>query len=63
MELKAAYEAKMPEFVAANSDLFPSQPELEFIQSDFFEKSWEDAGVIFANSTCFSREMMDRLAQ
>jgi hypothetical protein len=32
------------------------------IHADMFEQSWEDAGILFANSTCFNREMMDRLA-
>ena len=35
---------------------------IEFVQGDFFKHSWEDATIIFANSTCFSTEMMNNIA-
>jgi len=36
---------------------------IEFIQGDFFKHNWEDASVIFANSTCFSLEMISNIAE
>ena len=36
---------------------------IEFIQGDFFKQNWEDASVIFANSTCFSLEMINNMAE
>ena len=35
---------------------------IEFIQGDILEVDWSDGDVVFANSTCFDRELMERLA-
>ena len=35
---------------------------IEFIQGDFLKQSWEDASFIFANSTCFSMDVINNIA-
>lgn len=41
---------------------FETPNQIEFIQGDFLKQSWEDTSVIFANSTCFSLDMMASIA-
>ncbi len=36
---------------------------IEFIQGDFLKHNWGDASIIFANSTCFSSEMINNIAE
>ena len=36
---------------------------IEFVQGDFLKHSWEDATIIFANSTCFSLDMIKNIAE
>jgi hypothetical protein len=43
-----------------------SRAEIEFVHGDamdFVVKDWSDADLVFANSTCFNDELMDRLAE
>ena len=35
---------------------------IEFIHDDFLKQNWEDTSIIFANSTCFSLDMMANIA-
>ena len=37
--------------------------QMQFEVGDIFQSDWTDADCIFANSTCFSSEMMDRISQ
>jgi hypothetical protein len=48
-----------------NPDIFSNRtlPNLEVINGDFLEHSWSEASFIFANSTCFSNELMNKLAK
>ena len=41
---------------------FESPNQIEFLQGDFLKHSWEDTSIIFANSTCFSINMMNNIA-
>ena len=41
---------------------FDSPNQIEFLQGDFLKHSWEDASIIFANSTCFSFNLMTSIA-
>ena len=52
----------MPGLASENPDLFPQVPNISYTQADMYEIDWSRAGLIFANSTCFSREMMERIA-
>lgn len=60
-QLKRVYEEEFGTEQQAQPDLFPGVPELSYQVGSFFEIDWSDADVVFANSTCFSREMMDRI--
>lgn len=47
-------------------DLLPkyeSVPHIKFINADFIKEKWIDPSVIFANSTCFTTELMFELGQ
>ena len=37
--------------------------EIEFVLGDVLRVNWEDADVCFANSTCFSYELMRSIAE
>jgi hypothetical protein len=38
-------------------------PTIEFLRDSIFEVDWSDASFIFANSTCFSYNFIERLSQ
>ena len=63
LRLKAQFDDHFPGALERNPDLFQSVPMIEFIHSDFFKADWSDASLIFANSTCFDHEMMERIGQ
>ena len=62
--VKEKYDKEINDIINKNKDLFffEKSNNIEFIRGDFFENSWEDASVIFANSTCFSENMMNDIA-
>ena len=64
-DVKKNYDKTINDKFDKNKQLFSfEQPnEIEFIRGDFFQQSWENANVIFANSTCFSMEMIDNIAK
>ena len=41
---------------------FESPNQIEFLQGDFLKHSWEDTSFIFVNSTCFSINLMNNIA-
>ena len=62
--VKQKYEKEINDIINKNKDLFffEKPNNIEFIRGDFFENSWEEASVIFVNSTCFSESMMNDIA-
>ena len=36
--------------------------DIDYINGDFLKQNWEDATIMFANSTCFSAELIDKIA-
>ena len=40
---------------------FESPNQIEFLQGDFLKHTWEDTSIIFANSTCFTLNMMNNI--
>ena len=63
-EIKNTYNHTINEKFANNKGIltFTTPNIIEFVQGDFFKHNWEDASVIFANSTCFSTTMIDNIA-
>jgi hypothetical protein len=41
---------------------FETTPELEILNGDFLKHDWSCASLVFANSTCFSPELMKSLS-
>ena len=41
---------------------FDSPNQIAFLQGDFLKHNWEDTSIILANSTCFSPNMMNNIA-
>jgi hypothetical protein len=62
-QLKRAYEEEFVAEQEAHPDLFPAIPQVSYELGSFFDVNWSDATVVFANSTCFSRVMMDRIGE
>jgi len=47
-----------PEIFSAHKKI----PDYEVINGDFLQYDWSDASFVFANSTCFTPELMSSLA-
>ncbi len=62
---KQNYNKAINEIFEKNKQILTfDQPNvIEFIQGDFFKQNWENANIMFANSTCFSPEMMKKIAE
>jgi hypothetical protein len=44
-------------------EIYRKIPEFEVINGDFLNYDWTDASFVFANSTCFTPELMQSLAK
>jgi hypothetical protein len=59
------YNCKMPLIMENNRHLFDNHkgyiPEIEYIEGSFFEKEWTNPSMVFSNSTCFSKDIMDNI--
>lgn len=62
LQVQEVYDRAFPAERSSQSELFPTQPTVSFTLGSFFEVDWSDAEVFFANSTCFSKDMMQRIA-
>ena len=64
-QIKETYNKTIYEKIEKNKNLFNfEKPNIvEFVQGDFFKCRWQDASVIFANSTCFSLDMINKIAE
>ena len=54
LDIMKNYERILPKFESA--------PILEIINGDFLKYDWSSCNLIFANSTCFSPELMKNLS-
>ena len=64
-ESKKNYDKTINDIFAKNKGLFNfAKPNIiEFIQGDFLKQNWENATIIFANSTCFSLDLINNIAK
>ena len=62
---KKNYDKTINDLFAKNKGLFNfAKPNIiEFIQGDFLKQNWENATIIFANSTCFSLDLINNIAK
>ena len=64
LKIKQTYEDSIDEKFTNNRNLFnlekPNQ--IEFLHGNFLEQSWDDTSIMFANSTCFSENLMKSIA-
>ena len=66
LEVKNKYEPKMEALMKNYPDYFNHHkkiPDFEIINGDFLQNDWSDAAFIFANSTCFTIDLMNALSQ
>ena len=58
------YYKNIEKILKDNRNLFDfSKPNVfNFINGDFLQENWKDANLIFANSTCFSEELIRKIA-
>ena len=63
MRSRFAYYQTISDKFVKFRDLFSIEKtnELDFYNGDFMRQRWVDAAIIFANSTCFSDDLMDRI--
>ena len=64
LKIKQTYEDSIDEKFTNNRNLFnlekPNQ--IEFLHGNFLEQSWDDTSIMFANSTCFTENLMKSIA-
>ena len=63
MRSRFAYYKTISDKFIKFQDLFNIERtnEIEFYNGDFLRQKWTDAAIIFANSTCFSMDLMDKI--
>lgn len=61
------YENYFENKLNLNDYLFPYHkghlPNLDFINGNFFRHDWSNASMVFSNSTCYDKKVMDELFQ
>ena len=64
LRVKQTYDDTIAEKFSNYKDLFSFEKpnQVEFLHGNFLEHSWEDTSIIFANSTCFSENLMNNIA-
>ena len=62
--IKRNYENTIEEKFRNNQQLFSFEKpnSIEFLHGNFLAHSWEDTSIIFANSTCFSEDLIKNIA-
>ena len=66
VNVKRKYDEYFDEVIARNSELFKKNNkkcEIEILHGDFLDYNWSKVSVVFANSTCFSMELMEKLSK
>lgn len=66
MTIKEKFDENIKIFREENPDLVPQftdENTIELICGDFLTYDWREASFIFANSTCFSPELMQSLSK
>ena len=60
------FDENLKEFSYENPDLVPDftfHQNIELVAGDFLSMDWSDASFLFANSTCFSPDLMQSLSK
>lgn len=63
MRSKIFYEKTITDKLIKFNALFTIEESnrIDFYNGDFLRQKWEDASIIFANSTCFTQDLMDKI--
>lgn len=65
-DVKSIYEQKFESLLKNYPEYFEDYkkiPDFEIVNDDFLSFDWSDAAFVFANSTCFTHELMEELAK
>ena len=62
LAIKLRYEITRLCILDQHKDIWSSLPDVDLVHGDIFVNGWNDASVIFANSTCFEQDMIDLIA-
>ncbi len=66
LTIKEKFDDNIKYFSKENPELVPdftNERNIELISGDFLTMDWSDASFLFANSTCFTPELMQTLAK
>ena len=64
--IKEKFDENLQSFKDENPDLVPeftNEKTIELVCGDFLSHDWRDASFFFANSTCFSPDLMQSLSK
>jgi hypothetical protein len=65
LDIHTRFEEKREALYEDNKEIVPNlkdKPDICFVNGDFLETDWSDASFLFANSTCFSPDLMQALS-
>ena len=63
MELKDLYYEIYPQHIQEQKTGSYTIPEMKFIHGDLTQYDWSNADLVLANSTCFDRELMQKILE
>jgi hypothetical protein len=60
-QVKEKYCKEFRKIRDENEGIFEEVSEIEFYKGSFFDYDWRDADLVFANSTCFGNDIMEKI--
>ncbi len=64
-DTKSDYDKFFENKINLNNELFTNHkgimPKLNLIQGNFFEHNWSNASMVFTNSTCFDKKVLNEI--
>jgi hypothetical protein len=73
LKSKEKYDHNISHIINTSPELFPNHfrhnqptqpariPEVKLINDSFFEQDWSNASMVFSNSTCFEKDILEQI--
>jgi len=67
LDIVSRFDNEFEEIMKGNPEIFSSRgdevPQISLFNDDFLKHDWSECSFVFANSTCFSNELMLELSK